>query len=410
VLRQILVNTKTESVSHVPGRLLLHTGLHSFEKKLFERQGWEGLPGTVPPLSGQDEKALITPLLEGLSTLFKLNLDTLPNLSRDTVIFPTGNTAVEDDLAALFIGGSNDDRLANSAATLGIISETITTAGWILSTDAVTAILPQVIEYCNSLPEEAPVVIYCLDNSSFCSANMDGQIWAITKLKDGLYHVQGELVVVHEVTLAAAVTNLKRLLVACGNRRVFIITPGPRYLTLPCCCKGGHCTHLQVPDFGLKLMQELARLQLFISRRLGGSGNCTVIPACDLLSGKSNTSPEEALAAFATWGAVHGSTANYTRMVLTLVDSHFRRGPAAPPAQPSLSTKRPRCDSSTSYDSGSESGLPIPALSSFKPRFKAPAVRQPFLPGFTRGGSRGGGNNSKRGFQGGSGPAGGYGR
>jgi hypothetical protein len=154
-----------------------------------------------------------------------MNLDTLPNLSRDTVIFPTGNTLVEEDLAALFIGGSNADRLANSAATLGIVSETITTAGWILSTDAVTAILPQVIEYCNSLPEEAPVVIYCLDNSSFCSANKDGQLSSITKLKDGLYHVPGELVVVHEVTLAAAVTNLKRILVACGNRRVLIITP-----------------------------------------------------------------------------------------------------------------------------------------------------------------------------------------
>ncbi len=143
MLRQILVNTKTESVSHVPGRLFLHTGLHSFEKKLFERQGWEGLPGNVPPLPGQDEKALITPLLEGLSTLFKMSLDTLPNLSRDTVIFPTGNMPVEEDLAALFIGGSNADRLANSAATLGIVSETVTTAGWILSTDAVTAILPQ---------------------------------------------------------------------------------------------------------------------------------------------------------------------------------------------------------------------------------------------------------------------------
>jgi hypothetical protein len=157
-------------------------------------------------------------------------------------------------------------------------------------------------------------------------------------------------------------------------------------------------------------MHELARLQVFISRRLGGSSNCSVIPACDLLSGKSNTSPEEALAAFATWGAVHGSTANYTRMALTLVDSHFRRGPAVPaaqPAPPSLSAKRPRSDSSTTYDSGSESGFPIPALTSFTPRFKAPAVRQPFLPGFTRGGSRGGGNNAKRG---GSGPAGGYGR
>jgi hypothetical protein len=262
---------------------------------------------------------------------------------------------------------------------------------YIYSTDTVTAILPQVIEYCNSLPEEAPVVIYCLDNSSFCSANKEGQLSAITKLKDGLYHVPGEFVVVHEVTLAAAVTNLKRILVACGNRRVFIITPGPRYHTLPCCCKGDHCTHLQVPDSGLKLMQDLARLQQFISRRLGGSSNCTVIPACDLLSGKSNTSPEEALAAFASWDAVHGSTANYTRMALSLVDSYFPRGPAAPPAEParpSQAAKRPQCDSSTSYDSGSEAGLPIPALSSFRmPRFKAPADRQPFLPGFTRGGS-----------------------
>jgi hypothetical protein len=242
---------------------------------------------------GKMRKISSPPLLEGLSTLFKMSLDTLPNLSRDTVIFPTGNTPVKEDLAALFIGDSNADRLANSAATLGIISETVTMAGWILSTDAVTAILTQVIERCNSLPEDAPVVIYCLDNSSFCSANKDGQLSAITKLKDGLYHVPGELVVVHEVTLAAAVTNLKRILVACGNRRVFIITPGPRIHTLPCCCKGAHCSHLQVPDSGLKLMQDLAQLQLFISRRLGGSRNYTVIPACDLLSGKRNTSPAD---------------------------------------------------------------------------------------------------------------------
>jgi len=129
-------------------------------------------------------------------------------------------------------------------------------------------ILPQVSELCGSLPASAPVVIYCLDNSSFCCANSEGQLSAITKQKDGLYHVPGELVVVHEVTLAAVVTNLKRLLVACGNRMVFIITPGPRYHTIPCCCSGDHCTHLQIAESGIKLMQDLARLHLFIARRL----------------------------------------------------------------------------------------------------------------------------------------------
>jgi hypothetical protein len=66
------------------------------------------------------------------------------------------------------------------------------------------------------------------------------QISAISKLKDGNFHVVGEIVVVHEVTLAAAVTNLKRIILTCGDRRVIIITPGPRYLSQPCCCDGSH--------------------------------------------------------------------------------------------------------------------------------------------------------------------------
>jgi hypothetical protein len=104
------------------------------------------------------------------------------------------------------------------------------------------------------------VIIYCLDNSSFCCANSDGQLSAITKQKGGIYHVVGEIVVVHEVTLTAAVTKLKRILLACGNRKLIIITPGPRYLSTPCCCINDHCTHFLVPDSGLKLMCYLARL------------------------------------------------------------------------------------------------------------------------------------------------------
>jgi hypothetical protein len=79
------------------------------------------------------------------------------------------------------------DRLADSAATLGIVTETITTGGWVLTTDAVSEILPQVTAYFASIPGEAPVVIYCLDNSSFCCANTDGQLSAISKQKEGIF-------------------------------------------------------------------------------------------------------------------------------------------------------------------------------------------------------------------------------
>jgi hypothetical protein len=227
VLHKILVNTKTETVNYVQERVFLHTSLYGFESKLFKRQGWQGLLGSVPPLSQQDEKALITPLFEGLRTLFKMNLDTLPNLSRDTAIFNTGNTLLEDDMEALFIGGSNANHLANSAAMLSIIAETVATTGWVLSTETVTAILPQVIELCSSLPDEAPVM-KCLD----------GQLSAMTKQKDGLFHVPGEIVGVHKVTLAAAVTSLKQILVACGNRMVFIITPCLGTTACPAAARG----------------------------------------------------------------------------------------------------------------------------------------------------------------------------
>ncbi len=223
-------------------------------------------------------------------------------------------------------------------------------------------------------------MIYCLDNSSFCCANRDSQLSAIAKQKDGLFDVPGEIVV-HEVTLAAAVINLKRLLVACGDRKVFIITPGPRYHGITCCSSGNHCTHLQIPNSGINLMQDLAQLHPFISRWLSSSANCSVLPACDLLTGIKNPTPEEALSAFSTWGAVHGSNSNYMRMALSLVDNHFRQSSASAVqrAPHAPATKRPRADSSTSYESGSESGLPIPALTSFgpAPRFKAPASCQP---------------------------------
>ncbi len=246
-------------------------------------------------------------------------------------------------------------------------------------------------------------MIYCLDNVSFCCANSDGQISAITKLADGIFHVVGEIVV-HEVTLAAAVTNLKRIILACGDRRVIIITPGPRYLTQPCCCDGSHCVHLLIPDAGLKMMVDLACLHQFIQRRLSSSANCLVVPACDLLAGKKGASLEESLVAFSSWGTVHGPNSSYTRMALALVDSYFGKTAPTVPTVPVVSKaatqqlKRQRAESSTSYESGSESGQPIPALSSFRT-----SSRQPSLRGFSRGGSRGSGSGNPfpRGFKGG---------
>jgi hypothetical protein len=131
-----------------PGRTFLPTTTSEFTKKLFERVGIS-LPGSVCPISSEDEQKLVYPLLAELCPKFKLSMDSLPNLSRELIITPRP-ARQDDDIPALFIGGSNADKLANATATLGVLSETITEGGWILTTSSVSIILPQVEAYCAS--------------------------------------------------------------------------------------------------------------------------------------------------------------------------------------------------------------------------------------------------------------------
>jgi hypothetical protein len=57
------------------------------------------------------------------------------------------------------------------------------------------------------------------------TADGDSTLSPIAKLADGGFHVVGDIVVVHEAAMAAAVNNIKHLLTVCGDRLVIIVTP-----------------------------------------------------------------------------------------------------------------------------------------------------------------------------------------
>jgi hypothetical protein len=197
--------------------------------------------------------------------------------------------------------------------------------------------------------------------------------------------VVGEIIVAHEITMAAAVANLKRILAICGYRKVFIITPLLRFINDACCGDAGHCTHRLIPDSATKLLLDLGRLHRFIESRLSSFPQCEVIPAGDLLAAKHGASTAEVLAAYSGWGAVHGTGAAYTRMALTLVDKvlsgNFKK-PLPPPSPFDGGGKRKRTES------GSSSGSHHSAGRSYR------HSGGDLLPGFTSGGSRDGGRGS----------------
>jgi hypothetical protein len=235
---------------------------------------------------------------------------------------------------ALFIGGSNADRLANSAATLGVNSETVTNGGWILSTSNVTTILHEIEAYCNTRPADSPVIIYCLNNSSFACADQNGAISAIRKLDKGAdhpYHVVGELIVAHEITLAAAVSNLKRIIAICGGRLVIIVTHLPGYLNGRCCEDVDHCTHIGITESREKIFDDLRRLHTFVTCRLSTAANCQVVAAGDLLLNKKKATMDETMEAYNSfWGTVNGNQAAYNRMAMGLTDILTASGDSPP--------------------------------------------------------------------------------
>jgi hypothetical protein len=107
-----------------PSRDYLPFTLEEYNTKLFERQGWQGLPEKIEPLTSPDEIKILTPLLEGLSCIFKLNIDCKSMYSRELVLKPAA--ILSSEKSALFVGGSNANNLANAAASLGYYTETIT--------------------------------------------------------------------------------------------------------------------------------------------------------------------------------------------------------------------------------------------------------------------------------------------
>jgi hypothetical protein len=171
-------------MGYYPGRLYLPVTTDDFPTKRFERQGRADFPGSIPPLSATAEPALIFTLLTELSSKFKLELDSGSILSRELTFSPN-LPKTSGEIPALFIGGSNADRLANAVANVGVVPDTVT-EGWVLNTTSVSTALPQIEAYCLTLPTEAPVIIYCLDNSSFCQADGDGVITQIIKLADNI--------------------------------------------------------------------------------------------------------------------------------------------------------------------------------------------------------------------------------
>jgi hypothetical protein len=129
---------------------------------------------------------------------------------------------------------------------------------------------PDLKEVIEQIPDTAPVIFFCLDNTCFKVATSEGELTNITKCvaEDDAYHINGDLVVAPEIFIKGQTFLLKQLIENCGSHTIYILCPVPRFVTFRCCEDTSHCTNFSDPDYLATLLADLKKVRDIISREI----------------------------------------------------------------------------------------------------------------------------------------------
>jgi hypothetical protein len=217
------------------------------------------LPGLKPT-----KKKYLDLLISELNEKMLAGLDPEPNLSRSSkrpALYPAVRSSCIENI--VFVGGSKARALSNAAASLGANSYNIARGGWKITRENVDKLIPDLKEIMGSLPAGTPIVLFCLDNSSFLAATEEGGLIPISKCveEDDGYHVNGALVVAPERSIQFSIEQLRRIISEFSEYTLYIVTPVTRYISMPCCDIPEHVTNFQDPDFLSQILADLTKLK-----------------------------------------------------------------------------------------------------------------------------------------------------
>ncbi len=312
-----------------------------------------GNSATLPSWSQADEKKVLDSLIRELNDNLLAGVDPDPNLSRSSKrpqLYPAFRSGSVE--SAAFVGGSNAKNLANAAANLGIDSYQLAKGGWKITRENIEKLIPDLKELMSSLPAGTPIVLFCLDNSSFLAASEEGGLMPISKCvqEDDGYHVKGDLVIAPECTLHHTLELLKKLVTELSEYELFFVTPITRCINGPCCNADDHVTNSGNPDFLSKILSDPTKLKFSLRKKLAPA---TVLDGIELICGSGcNKDRIEQILRSGWADPVHPKPHIYSKMALNLIEK------VAAVSGPTGSQKRKRSDSSEESHSSRAAGLP----------------------------------------------------
>ncbi len=139
------------------------------------------------------------------------------------------------------------------------------------------------------------------------------------------YHAVGELIIAPDRSLCNPISNLKRLVTACGDWAVFIISPIFRFVLFPCCDTVGHMSNFNDPDYVKNLLKDLNRIRLLLRSNFPSQ---TVVDGMELICGAGfNLEKAESAARVAKiTDPLHPSGHTFAKMALNLLEAMVPSG------------------------------------------------------------------------------------
>jgi hypothetical protein len=340
--------------THHDAVVFLPDSVDAYEGRYVTSAGRCNIPAEIPPWNTQTEKKFLDKFISDLNSNLLAGRDKEPNLSRSAkcpamyIALRTG--AMEK---AVFVGGSNSSSLAFSASALGLDSYRISKGGWKLSKDNVDKLLPDLKDLLGTVPPDTPVVIFCLDNTSFLGLNEDGSMNAISRCveEDDGFHVKGALVVAPEKAMKYFLEQLKRITSESGTHPVFVLTPWSRFVRVPCCDAAGHVTNFGDPDFLLSILSDLT---IFKHQLRKAVSPAIVVDSLELVCGSDYSHEKVAQTINVGWASdpVHPNKHIYAKAALNLMEKMANNKPPASGSGLAQSRKRTWSASNASDNSG----------------------------------------------------------
>jgi hypothetical protein len=223
--------------------------------------------------------------------------------------------------SAIIIGGSNAGQLAECCTALGLDVVKHVKSGWKLNKDSVNKILPELAKTLATTSKNVPVIIQGLDNSAYLGATEDGGMAPLSQCvpKDKGYHAIGALVVASEKSISSSVSQLNRLICACGDRQIFILSVMPRFIIMPCCDHPGHMTNFLDENYLQTILRDLSALRACVRRMLVGG---QLVDVMELICGDQYTLEKAEAAARTGWTTdpVHPSRHTVAKIGLHLIE------------------------------------------------------------------------------------------